>query len=616
MVNKNTLYSELKSSSINEASCEMSLELSFSQYESDMTEVQYTIYRTWTAVATWEDHSIKEKIKVELTNSTFEFKEDIGGEAGWSEDWDRLKSIINGLIPSGPREFYFLDGEHIADLFKFSNLDQTKKLALLNSEIPQISVLIKIMEKLKNRYRLRKNRAIKTDEKDKSKAKGLTDKIEASQNSSENLQLKIEQKKNLIQKYTVDLQNVRTSIKKSTISKDQFDKYEGLKSNIKTMENQLIQNRQKTSDLLKKSAPFLCLETEPFQNVKEILNQIESEKIIPAPIPSDIIELISKREQCICGRDLNDAEIDFLRANMKTSIEQNLDGLLKRFRTRINQYIKKIPSWNKKLTDLRTKIIDLNKEILKSKNELETIATPGIDKEALNELFHKDDSLGDMIVRLEGEMNDFQETINDNNDTIESAEKELEDLKGRDSTEHTLNKNKEEFVIELISDFINIIENIEVEIIKIAEENTSKTFKNLISNPENWEGVKIYPNWEIIPVKKGGIYHEKVSAGETQVMGISFMSSLSSIVKHIIPFVFDSPFGKISVKSAETIGSTIPNLLLNQQMILFLTDTEHNNIFNSIKNNISQAYLLTMNEESIAEINPKTITEIEQFGEV
>ena len=99
-------------------------------------------------------------------------------------------------------------------------------------------------------------------------------------------------------------------------------------------------------------------------------------------------------------------------------------------------------------------------------------------------------------------------------------------------------------------------------------------------------------------------------------MGIAFMAALSSIVRNIIPFVFDSPFGKISVKSAGSIGSTIPNLLSNQQMILFLTDSEHNNIFNSIEDKISQGYLLNMDEENRAHIVPQSLTEIREFGEI
>ena len=74
------------------------------------------------------------------------------------------------------------------------------------------------------------------------------------------------------------------------------------------------------------------------------------------------------------------------------------------------------------------------------------------------------------------------------------------------------------------------------------------------------------------------------------VLGISFMSSLTAITELKIPFIFDSPFGRISEEPIEKIGKFLPSLMRGSQIILFVTDTEDSNIYTHIKDSIGKKY--------------------------
>jgi hypothetical protein len=83
------------------------------------------------------------------------------------------------------------------------------------------------------------------------------------------------------------------------------------------------------------------------------------------------------------------------------------------------------------------------------------------------------------------------------------------------------------------------------------------------------------------------------------------MSSLGKVTGNYIPFVFDSPFGRVSRDPIEHIGKNLTKLMEGRQVVLFVTDTEDPSIRPHVKNIIGYTYIITKisGTESIIEVS-------------
>jgi DNA sulfur modification protein DndD len=64
----------------------------------------------------------------------------------------------------------------------------------------------------------------------------------------------------------------------------------------------------------------------------------------------------------------------------------------------------------------------------------------------------------------------------------------------------------------------------------------------------------------------------ELSAGERQVLSLSFITAMSRISEEESPLVMDTPFGRLSSQHRESIAQYLPEL--TDQLVLFVTDEE------------------------------------------
>jgi DNA sulfur modification protein DndD len=66
-----------------------------------------------------------------------------------------------------------------------------------------------------------------------------------------------------------------------------------------------------------------------------------------------------------------------------------------------------------------------------------------------------------------------------------------------------------------------------------------------------------------------------LSAGEKQVLALSFMAALSDISGFTAPIVIDTPLGRISSEPKELIAQNLPAYLEDTQITFLMTDEEY-----------------------------------------
>ena len=84
-----------------------------------------------------------------------------------------------------------------------------------------------------------------------------------------------------------------------------------------------------------------------------------------------------------------------------------------------------------------------------------------------------------------------------------------------------------------------------------------------------------------------------LSAGETQVLALSFMAALSDISGFDAPVVIDTPLGRISGENRTLIAQNLPTYLSDTQLTFLMTDTEYaGDVKRFLKGKVANKYVL------------------------
>jgi len=155
----------------------------------------------------------------------------------------------------------------------------------------------------------------------------------------------------------------------------------------------------------------------------------------------------------------------------------------------------------------------------------------------------------------------------------------------------------------------NIKEDIVEEIRKEIEKETEKQFLELIWKKDTYCKVQIGEDYEISLFDKnnmGGI--GTLSAGETQILALSFIGALNVVSGFNAPIIIDTPLGRISLVPRLNIVRNMHKFLSQKQIILLVTDDEYSeNVREKLIGRIGKEYEINFKESengSEAEVIP------------
>ena len=518
-----------------------------------------------------------------------------------------FKKMIDNYIPSGPRRFFFLDGEKLATLFEKENLIKIESYANALSDVHLIDRLIENLDNLYNSL-LSKQPQKKGDklEIQQTSIKRATERYDSAINWKEEVSKRI-----------FEAHGFEDSLRKECESFEELKPKIDLIKSLEIKKNNLEAERNQQfiglKEFLNNNLPLFFIQTEFKWCLQELEVLDKKGKIPPKRTPPELLEIIlaDPEKKCICGREITE-EIrkDFLQIQ-KIIPDKEFNHLVQNFRSDITRTSNDVTDQNElliqKLTSIKQKGININKLSNEITSERKFLPT-GIEKDfdSINEKFKRWNSVKDEIRELRLDLERAETNILVTKKSVENERATLESLLKKDK--------KNERVGELIK-FVRISQEtaedikreVQKSIIAFVSENTSNEFKELIWDPQNWERVCIDEDWKINAITSNNftIQSDRLSQGQRHVLGIAFMSSLGKVTGNYIPFIFDSPFGRVSQEPIENIGKNLTKLMEGRQVVLFVTDTEDPSIKPHIKNIIGFTYIINKISatESVIEVN-------------
>jgi DNA sulfur modification protein DndD len=137
---------------------------------------------------------------------------------------------------------------------------------------------------------------------------------------------------------------------------------------------------------------------------------------------------------------------------------------------------------------------------------------------------------------------------------------------------------------------------------EVREEIQSKTdeyFADLIWKKGTYKEVKLDEDYQINVLNVRDMPSlGSLSAGERQVLALSFMAALGHVSGFDAPVVIDTPIGRISGEPRKNIAEALPNYLPDTQITMLVTDTEYTEeVRMRLNPRVGQEYHLDFNEE-------------------
>lgn len=479
------------------------------------------------------------------------------------------ESIINAILPANVRTYFLFDGEKIDDFAKKEAAGEVKEAIRLVLRLEILDRARLHLQSMQRQYR-----------------KELTA-VSASTELTK-LEAKISQAEADVQLATQRLAEIKTeaalATEKIAAIDEQLSQMEGVKelqNARKRTENELNLKRKVLETTISNiqteaSQGYLILAQPIFDRALAILDEKRVKGQIPSNIRQQFVNDLLDSRLCICGRAIDE----------HSKAEQKLHALLqKSVSARLeNQVIETNNTLIKLRERGKTKINEIERlraERAAIISEIETL-----EGELSDLVLQLKDSPEEDVRKLEKTRDQF--TVDLQNYTYEQGELNERVRNGRlhiEQLESDISKARKQ------SDKADQLERkmtlakagataIEERYQKFAddmrrqiEQRTNEIFASLTWKDAHFESVRLGEDYYLeVYDRYGTTARADLSAGERQVLSLSFIAAMAQVSGEEAPLVMDTPFGRLSSDHRNSITQNIPKLA--SQMILFVTDEE------------------------------------------
>ena len=551
------------------------VDLEFSM-DSENKEI-YRIHREWTG----DKKRTNENISVYKDQEFNQFLTD-----NWT-------MFIENILPSGLSNFFFFDGEKIAELAVENTSDQMKESIKSLLGISVLDLLQSDLGRLINRTS--KNQVLNTEA---NEIEGLRENKEKASTVLEKLDNELEE----LNKKKTELQHKLESVRQEYISKG---------GDIVTQRHELFQKRTDISSRMENGREQLVLDAAselPLVLVKDLLRNIREKAEIEQDnrmltVALQKMEQYSSEYETENGED-KEAIIRFI---------EYVSGKTKRMYTRILYNISDSSLFHLQML-LDDQLLDKKLAVKSRQNDmimmqaeadqLDSYLSVDIDEKAIAKIYKK-------IKQLEQELIEIDVQITRKSDERRTANGELmfatsEFSKRVESYLKKVELNDDSDRIIKYSHMANtILEEYKVRLqknkIEIVAETMTSCYKRLANKKNLIEKIEMDPvtlDLKYFDSDGKEVNKSSLSAGEKQLMVISLLWALALCSKKKLPVIIDTPLSRLdSAHRVSLIQTYFPQA--SEQTIILSTDSEiDKNYYEIMKDNIGDEFTLIYDDET------------------
>lgn len=500
---------------------------------------------------------------------------------------------LNTILPSNVRTFFLFDGEKIDNFAKPDSADEVR-YAIYNV------LKLEILERAKNHL---SNVASEYKRELKQSSSGelreLLEKDEKKRNEKEdaaNRLQEFERERDSAKRKMIDVEKRLRQLQSSRDLQEQRDR---IQSDLESRESELGDLVKEVREIASQSSGVLAKEA--LAAAMKVLDKKRERGEIPSAIRQQFIKDLLDRETCICGRPINEG--DKAHTHLMNLLERSVSGDLEDKVLTTNVALNQLAKQNRALP------VRLN-DLMKRKTVLSDIIK-GLHSELDDVTRQLQGSPLEEIGKLENQRQSFQMDIENYlveigrcRSLIEEREREIAELKKQIEQEEK-RKGKNELLMRkanLAQQSADAIEKIYKEFAEEMrqriEDKTRDIFKKLVWKGSHFQDVRLGEDYNLEVIDRyGSSARPELSAGERQVLSLSFITAMVKVSEEEAPIIMDTPFGRLSSEHRASITENLPKLA--PQLILFVTDEElRDQARDNLKKSIGVEYHLDFNTKT------------------
>lgn len=502
--------------------------------------------------------------------------------------------FIENLMPSGLSNFFFFDGEKIAELAVEETNEQMKESIKMLLGISTIDALQSDLGRVASRAekqqsgssvdsgiieQQRKNRDATSQNLAKAEAE-----IAALQDQKASILQQIEAKKEEYSAKGGDIYAQRQQL---------YTKRSGLMTRIEALEEQLVVD----------SASEL-----PLQLVHRLLSAIRiraelehEQKMLGGTLMK--LEMLFKAYTNVSDPDRQAVSqfIDYVRSTVKPETENRFEGLSDASLSKLQVLLDSRLAENKgEITKRKEELANLRKQV----DQLDNYLSVEIDEDAINRLFREIKELEQTLIAIDVKLHGAEEECRTLRGKAIASASEFKKLLDEYIRRVELNDDSDRIIkyvhmaSTILDEYTKKLQQKKVTLVAKTMTECYKQLANKTSLIDRIEMDSVTLDLRYISPEGTEVNRASLSAGEKQLMVISLLWALAQCSKKKLPVIIDTPLSRLDSAHRNTVIQTyFPQA--SEQTIILSTDTEiDQGSYGLMKPNVGDEFTLVYDNET------------------
>lgn len=488
-------------------------------------------------------------------------------KSGDSETIPNPIGVMNSIMPSNVRPYFFFDGEKMDDLTRAGS-NEIQEAVRNIMRLPTIERAQAHLQEIADEFR----REIK--KKGSHELEALIAKEENIRTRKDQLLKRKDEVRDAIRLGRQQIEDIETQLRGTEAAKElqkRRDSIQQMLTDLERREDEILRAIQK---LVNRN--YLLMLSEVSEKALLIVNQKRERGEIPSGIREQFIKDLLECGICVCGREFSseDEAFQHLTSLLKHTASGKLENEVVKLGGNIQSMSTNAATWFDILNDRCKEMAVIKDNITRLYAEMDDVKRQlvgtsidevvALERRRIITQRQLDTSLAEQG-RIESDLNSIEQQLVDIKKQREAAENKEKEI--------ALLVRKESLAQRAADAVARIKEEFFEQTRKEIEASTKEVFSILAWKQDHFQDVCLDQDFRLEVIDRWGTPTRKeLSAGERQILSLSFITAMSRLSGEEAPLVMDTPFGRLSIDHLSTVAENLPNL--TPQLILFVTDRE------------------------------------------
>lgn len=487
--------------------------------------------------------------------------------SGDAEELRNPIGYVNAILPANVRPYFFFDGEKMDDLTRADNREVEEAIrnvmrlpALERAEDHLSSIAAEYRRGVKKQGSPELERLISREEElraEKEKA------IKRREELKEEIRLARQQ-----------ITDLETKLREKEATRGLQERRDRTQDALGQLERQEGEKVQSIQQLVNRSC--ISLLSESARKALVVVDEKRERGEIPSGIREQFVKDLLEKLECICGRPfqvgdgVHERLSSLLNRTTSSKLESEvlrLGGNLRALSSIASDQTSYLTSLARDHANIKLTMEQLYKELDDVKRQLGDVP-----EEEIAGLERRRFQFQRNLEMAIAEQGGIETKISSINQQIEEITKRKREAEAKEKKLLLLTR-KEELAQKAADAVVRIKEQFFEQTRHEIEAATREVFAELAWKQKHFQDIKLDQDFRLEVIDRWGTPTRKeLSAGERQILSLSFICAMAKVSGEAAPLVMDTPFGRLSGNHLSAVAENLPDLA--SQLILFVTDRE------------------------------------------